>query len=148
MKLIFATNNKNKIIEVQALLNNKFNIQSLEEINCFEDIIENKDTIEGNAILKAKYVYDNYKVDCFADDTGLEVESLNGQPGVMSKRFSGADSTSNKNMDKLLKLMEFSENRKAKFKRGIKSLHNIGIKATWRKVFSYLYGIFIRSTTT
>ena len=116
MKLIFATNNKNKIIEVQALLNNKFNIQSLEEINCFEDIIENKDTIEGNAILKAKYVYDNYKVDCFADDTGLEVESLNGQPGVMSKRFSGADSTSNKNMDKLLKLMEFSENRKAKFK--------------------------------
>ena len=111
MKLIFATNNKNKIIEVQALLNTKFNIQSLEEINCFEDIIESKETIEGNAILKAKYI-----VDCFADDTGLEVESLNGQPGVMSKRFSGEDSSSDKNMEKLLKLMEFSKNRRAKFK--------------------------------
>ena len=116
MKLIFATNNKNKVIEVQALLNNKFNVQSLEEINCFEDIIENKKTIEGNAILKAKYIYDNYKVDCFADDTGLEVESLNGLPGVMSKRFSGPDSSPEKNMNKLLKLMELSENRKANFK--------------------------------
>ena len=116
MKLIFATNNKNKIIEVEALLKNKFNILSLKEINCYEDIKENKDTIEGNAILKAKYIYDNYKFDCFADDTGLEVESLNGQPGVMSKRFSGAESNSEENINKVLKLMKFSENRKANFK--------------------------------
>ena len=118
MKLIFATNNKNKIIEIKILLKNKFNILSLEEINCVEDIIENKDTIEGNAILKAKYIFNKYKVDCFADDTGLEVETLNGQPGVMSKRFSGSDYTE-ENINKVLKLMKFSENRKANFKTGI-----------------------------
>ena len=116
MKLIFATNNKNKVTEVQALLNKRFNVLSLEDINCFDDIVENKETIEGNAILKAKYIFNKYKVDCFADDTGLEVESLNGKPGVMSKRFSGPEFSSEKNMDKLLKLIEFSENRKANFK--------------------------------
>ena len=91
MKLIFATNNDDKIIEVQALLHEKIKIQSLKDINCFDEIVENKKTIEGNAILKAKYIYDKYKVNCFADDTGLEVDALNGLPGVMSKRFSGLD---------------------------------------------------------
>ncbi|MDA9357049.1 RdgB/HAM1 family non-canonical purine NTP pyrophosphatase [Flavobacteriaceae bacterium] len=116
MKLIFATSNKNKITEVQALLNREFDIQSLEDINCYDEIVENKDTIEGNAILKAKYVYGKYNIDCFADDTGLEVESLNGLPGVMSKRFSGLNYSAEKNIIKLLKLMKLSSNRKATFK--------------------------------
>lgn len=116
MKLIFATNNDDKIIEVQALLNKKFEIQSLKDINCFDEIVENKNTIEGNAILKAEYVHEKFKVDCFADDTGLEVESLDGLPGVMSKRFSGLDYSAEKNINKLLSMMNLFPNRKAKFK--------------------------------
>jgi XTP/dITP diphosphohydrolase len=116
MKLIFATNNNDKIIEVQALLNKKFDIQSLKDINCFDEIVESKETIEGNAILKAEYVYNKYKVICFADVTGLEVESLNGLPGLMSIRFSGSDYSDNKNICKLLSMMKSSSNRKAKFK--------------------------------
>ena len=116
MKLIFATNNNNKIIEVQALLNKKFDIKSLKDINCFDEIVESKETIKGNAILKAEYVYNKYKVNCFADDTGLEVESLHGLPGVMSKRFSGSNYSAEKNISKLLSVMKTSSNRKAKFK--------------------------------
>lgn len=116
MKLIFATNNDDKIIEVQALLNKKFEIQSLKDINCFDEIVENKNTIEGNAILKAEYVHEKFKVDCFADDTGLEVESLDGLPGVMSKRFSGLDYSAEKNISKLLIMMKSASNRKARFK--------------------------------
>jgi len=116
MKLIFATNNYDKIIEVKALLNKKFEIQSLKDINCFDEIVENKKTIEGNAILKAEYVHEKFKVDCFADDTGLEVESLDGLPGVMSKRFSGLDYSAEKNINKLLSMMKLFANRKAKFK--------------------------------
>ena len=102
MKLIFATNNDDKIIEVQALLHEKIKIQSLKDINCFDEIVENKKTIEGNAILKAKYIYDKYKVNCFADDTGLEVEALNGDPGVYSARYAGAQKDANDNMNLLL----------------------------------------------
>ena len=116
MKLIFATNNDDKIIEVQALLNKKFEIQSLKDINCFDEIVENKNTIEGNAILKAESVHEKFKVDCFADDTGLEVESLDGLPGVMSKRFSGLDYSAEKNISKLLIMMKSASNRKARFK--------------------------------
>ena len=116
MKLIFATNNDDKIIEVKALLNKKFEIQSLKDINCFDEIVENKNTIEGNAILKAEYVHEKFKVDCFADDTGLEVESLDGLPGVMSKRFSGLDYSAEKNISKLLIMMKSASNRKARFK--------------------------------
>ncbi len=116
MKLIFATNNDDKIIEVKALLNKKFEIQSLKDINCFDEIVENKKTIEGNAILKAEYVHKKFKVDCFADDTGLEVESLDGLPGVMSKRFSGLDYSAEKNISKLLIMMKSASNRKARFK--------------------------------
>lgn len=116
MKLIFATNNYDKIIEVKALLNKKFEIQSLKDINCFDEIVENKNTIEGNAILKAEYVHEKFKVDCFADDTGLEVESLDGLPGVMSKRFSGLDYSAEKNISKLLIMMKSASNRKARFK--------------------------------
>lgn len=116
MKLIFATNNEDKIIEVQALLNKKFEVQSLKDINCFDEIVENKKTIKGNAILKAEYIYNKYKVNCFADDTGLEVDALNGLPGVMSKRFSGLDYSPEKNISKLLSMMKSASNRKAKFK--------------------------------
>ena len=116
MKLIFATNNEDKIIEVQALLNKKFEVQSLKDINCFDEIVENKKTIKGNAILKAEYIYNKYKVNCFADDTGLEVDALNGLPGVMSKRFSGLDYSAKKNISKLLSMMKSASNRKAKFK--------------------------------
>ncbi|MCU4188163.1 non-canonical purine NTP diphosphatase [Flavobacterium sp. HXWNR29] len=116
MKLVFASNNKNKIQEIQALVPNTFQIVSLEDIGCFEDIPETADTIEGNAILKANYVTSNYGYDCFADDTGLEVEALNGAPGVYSARYAGEQKDANDNMDKLLSELKDKSNRKANFK--------------------------------
>ena len=103
MKLVFASNNKNKIQEIQALVPNSIQILSLEEIGCTEDIPETAETIEGNAILKANYVTEKYGYDCFADDTGLEVDALNGAPGVYSARYAGEQKDANDNMDKLLK---------------------------------------------
>jgi len=116
MKLVFASNNKNKIQEIQALVPNTFQILSLEEIGCTEDIPETADTIEGNAILKANYVTEKYGYDCFADDTGLEVEALNGAPGVYSARYAGEQKDANDNMDKLLSELKDKSNRKANFK--------------------------------
>lgn len=116
MKLVFASNNKNKIQEIQALVPNTIEILSLEEIGCIEDIPETADTIEGNAILKANYVTEKYGYDCFADDTGLEVEVLNGAPGVYSARYAGEQKNANDNMDKLLSELEDKSNRKANFK--------------------------------
>ncbi len=116
MKLVFASNNKNKIQEIQALVPNTIQILSLEEIGCTEDIPETADTIEGNAILKANYVTEKYGYDCFADDTGLEVEALNGAPGVYSARYAGEQKNANDNMDKLLSELEDKSNRKANFK--------------------------------
>ena len=116
MKLVFASNNKNKIQEIQALVPNTIQIVSLEEIGCFEDIPETADTIEGNAILKANYVAEKYGYDCFADDTGLEVEALNGAPGVYSARYAGEQKDANDNMDKLLSKLKDKSNRKANFK--------------------------------
>ena len=116
MKLVFASNNKNKIQEIQALVPNTFQIVSLEDIGCFEDIPETADTIEGNAILKANYVTSNYGYDCFADDTGLEVDALNGAPGVYSARYAGEQKDANDNMDKLLSELKDKSNRKANFK--------------------------------
>lgn len=116
MKLVFASNNKNKIQEIQALVPNTIQIVSLEEIGCFEDIPETADTIEGNAILKANYVTKKYGYDCFADDTGLEVEALNGAPGVYSARYAGEQKDANDNMDKLLFELKDKTNRKANFK--------------------------------
>ena len=116
MKLVFASNNKNKIQEIQALVPNIIQIVSLEEIGCFEDIPETADTIEGNAILKANYVTEKYGYDCFADDTGLEVEALNGAPGVYSARYAGEQKNANDNMDKLLFELKDKTNRKANFK--------------------------------
>ena len=116
IKLVFATNNENKIKEINALLTNSIKLLSLKDIGCYEDIPETADTIEGNAILKAKYVYEKYGYNCFADDTGLEIKSLNGEPGVFSARYAGEEKNADKNMDKVLqKLAPFSD-RAAQFK--------------------------------
>lgn len=116
MKLIFASNNQNKIREIQLLLPDTIQVLSLEEIGCHEDIPETADTIEGNAILKANYVTQKFGYDCFADDTGLEVEALNGEPGVYSARYAGAQRDANDNMDKVLENLRDKSNRRAQFK--------------------------------
>lgn len=116
MQLVFASNNKNKIREIQLLLPGFIQILSLEDINCFEDIPETADTIEGNAILKANYVKEKFGYNCFADDTGLEVEALNGEPGVYSARYAGQHKDANDNMDKLLDNLKGKTNRSAQFK--------------------------------
>lgn len=116
MNLVFASNNKNKIAEIQSMLPENIKILSLEDINCLEDIPETADTIEGNAILKADYVTHKYGYDCFADDTGLEVHALNGEPGVYSARYAGEQKNADDNMNKLLNALENEENRSAHFK--------------------------------
>jgi XTP/dITP diphosphohydrolase len=116
MKIVFATNNKNKILEVQQMLPSTIEIISLESIGCFEEIPETADTIEENAIMKANYITKKYGYDCFADDTGLEVESLNGEPGVYSARYAGEQRNDDDNMNKLLKSLENKPNRNAQFK--------------------------------
>ncbi|MDQ3193236.1 MAG: non-canonical purine NTP diphosphatase [Bacteroidota bacterium] len=116
MQLVFATNNKNKIKEVAAILNQDIKIISLEEINCNEEIPETSPTIEGNALQKARYIYKNYGFNCFADDTGLEVEALNGRPGVYSARYAGETKDSQDNMNKLLQELKDITNRNARFK--------------------------------
>ncbi|MCF6128735.1 non-canonical purine NTP diphosphatase [Flavobacterium sp. AS60] len=116
MQLVFASNNQNKIKEIQLLLPTSIQILSLEDIGCFEEIPETADTIEGNAILKANYVTEKYGYNCFADDTGLEVEALNGEPGVYSARYAGEQKGANDNMDKLLLNLKDTSNRVAQFK--------------------------------
>lgn len=116
MKLVFASNNKHKIQEIKQLLPHTFEIVSLEEIGCFEDIPETADTIEGNAILKADYVTQKYGLPCFADDSGLEVEILNGEPGVFSARYAGEQKNDNDNIEKLLYELQDKTNRRAQFK--------------------------------
>ena len=125
MKLVFASNNKNKIAEIQQLMPLGITILSLEEIGCFVDIPETASTIEGNAILKANYVTEHFGYDCFADDTGLEVEALNGAPGVYSARYAGEQKNADDNMTKLLLTLENHTNRKAQFKTVIAlNIHN------------------------
>lgn len=116
MKLVFASNNKNKILEIKHQLPADIELLSLEDIGCFEDIPETSNTIEGNAVLKADYVTKKYGYNCFADDTGLEVEALNDEPGVYSARYAGELKDANDNMDKLLAKLEGNENRNARFK--------------------------------
>ena len=116
MKIVFATNNANKIKKIQSLLPSTIEIISLESIGCHEEIPETADTIEGNSILKANYVTQKYGYDCFADDTGLEVEVLNNEPGVYSARYAGPQCLAEDNMKLLLKNLENKENRKAQFK--------------------------------
>lgn len=116
MQLVFASNNKNKIKEIQLLLPDSIQILSLEAIGCNEDIPETANTIEGNAILKANYVTQKYGFDCFADDSGLEVDALNGEPGVFSARYAGEPKNDENNIDKLVANLKDLENKKANFK--------------------------------
>lgn len=116
MKIVFSTNNQNKIKEIQSMLPGNIEIISLESIGCFEEIPETADTIEENAIMKANYVTEKYGYDCFADDTGLEVDSLNGEPGVFSARYAGEQRSPEDNMDKLLLNLKGKINREAQFK--------------------------------
>ena len=119
INLIFATSNQNKVLEIQKILPKKFNIKSLKDLNYFEDVPENETTIEGNAIFKAKYIYEKFNINVFADDTGLEVEALNGEPGVHSARYAGTTRSSEKNIKKLLKNLKNIKNRNARFKTAI-----------------------------
>lgn len=119
-KLVFATNNAHKLEEIRAILGDKVEVLSLKDIQCDVDIPETADTLEGNAVLKAEYIYRHYGLDCFADDTGLEVEVLNGAPGVYSARYAGGEGhDSEANMRKLLAEIEGKTNRKAQFRTAI-----------------------------
>lgn len=117
MKIVFATNNHHKLQEIHNILGSEFEIVSLKDIGCDVDIPETGNTLEENAMQKAQYVYDHYNLSCFADDTGLEVEALNGEPGVHSARYAeGTDHDSEANMAKLLSNLEGKDNRKARFR--------------------------------
>lgn len=116
LSIVFATANQNKVLEVLALLDDGINIVSLKDIGCEEDIPETRPTIEGNALQKAQYVIENYQVNCFAEDTGLEIEALNGEPGIFSARYAGEQRDSEDNMALVLKKLKGQNNRKAQFK--------------------------------
>ena len=115
-EIVFATNNLHKLTEIKEIVGDKYKILSLKDIVCNEDIPETASTLEGNAEIKARYIKDNYGYDCFADDTGLEVEALNGEPGVYSARYAGEVHDSLANMRLLLENMKDKENRKARFR--------------------------------
>ena len=123
-KMVVATNNAHKLKEIAAILGQEIELLSLKDIQCFADIPETADTLEGNARQKAMYIYENYGMDCFADDTGLEVEALGGAPGVFSARYAGEGHDSEANMQKLLKEMAGKENRKAQFRTVICLIRN------------------------
>jgi XTP/dITP diphosphohydrolase len=116
IRLCFATNNHHKVEEVRQALNGKIDLLTLEEINCFEELPETMPTLEGNSLQKATYVFDRYAIPCFADDTGLEVEALNGEPGVYSARYAGPQKNSENNVQRLLEKLNGCENRKARFR--------------------------------
>lgn len=116
MKLVFATNNQHKLQELQAMLGNHFELLSLTEIGCDEEIPEEQPTLEGNARQKAFYIYQKYGLPCFADDTGLEIEALNGEPGVFSARYAGEEKSSEANMNKVLDKMSKINHRDARFR--------------------------------
>jgi XTP/dITP diphosphohydrolase len=125
MKLCFATNNKHKLEEVAAAVGNNFTIVSLDELSVFDDLPETQNTLEGNAIQKAQFVYNKLKIPCFADDSGLEVEVLNGKPGVYSARYAGPQRNSEDNIDLLLKKIGDNPNRNARF-RTVIALEGLG----------------------
>jgi XTP/dITP diphosphohydrolase len=118
-KLVVATNNAHKLEEISAILGDEMELLSLKDIGCEADIPETADTLEGNARQKARYIYENYQLDCFADDTGLEVEALDGAPGVFSARYAGNGHDSEAYMQKLLRELEGKQNRKAQFRTAI-----------------------------
>jgi len=116
MELVFATNNKHKLEELQAILGNQFKLLSLNDIGCNEEIPEEQDTLEGNASQKAFYIYNKFGRNCFADDTGLDIEALNGEPGVYSARYAGDERSAEANMDKVLDKLAKIKNRNARFR--------------------------------
>jgi len=118
-KIVFATNNKNKLREMREIMDGIYEILSLDDIGCHEEIVEDADTIEGNAKIKANFITDRYHIDCFADDTGLEVEALDGAPGVYSARYAGEHCSYQDNVDKLLAALNGIENRRACFRTAI-----------------------------
>ncbi len=124
MKIIFATNNQHKLKEIREIIGDKINIQSLADIHCHEDIPETGTTLQENALLKAQFVKDNFGFDCFAEDTGLEVDALHGAPGVYSARFAGEHCSPQDNMEKLLNELQGESNRNARFKTVIALLLN------------------------
>ena len=124
IKIVFATNNQHKLRELQQILGNKFELLGLTDINCFEEIPETSPTIEENSMEKANYVRDKYKADCFADDTGLEIEALDGRPGVYSARYAGEEKNMDKNIEKVLSELENMPNRNARFKTVISLIIN------------------------
>jgi XTP/dITP diphosphohydrolase len=129
-KIVFATNNQHKLEEIRSILGEDFKVLSLSDIGCHEDIPETSDTLEGNAMQKAQYVFDKYGYACFADDTGLEVEALGGEPGIYSARYAALDGDdsishdSEANMAKLLRKLKGIENRKARFRTVIALINN------------------------
>ena len=116
MRLVFATNNRHKLEEVRDILGSGVEVLSLSDIGCNDDIPETADTLQGNALIKARHIYNKYNVNCFADDTGLEVEALNGAPGVYSARYAGDGHDSEANMQKLLQNLTGKSNRNAQFR--------------------------------
>ena len=116
MKLVFATNNKHKLQEVRDIVGDRVEVLSLSDIDCHDDIPETADTLQGNALIKARHIYDKYGMNCFADDTGLEVEALGGEPGVYSARYAGEECDSEANMLKLLQNLTGKNNRNAQFR--------------------------------
>lgn len=116
MKLVFATNNRHKLDEVRAIVGDRVEVLSLNDIGCHDDIPETADTLQGNALIKARYIHEKFGVDCFADDTGLEVEALDGAPGVYSARYAGEECDSEANMQKLLQNLTGKSNRNAQFR--------------------------------
>ena len=124
--IVFATNNAHKLSEIRQILGNSIEVLSLKDIGCDVDIPETGSTLEENALQKAQYVFDHYHLDVFADDTGLEVEALNGAPGVYSARYAGDGHDSEANMAKLLKELEHEDNRKARFRTVIALIQKVG----------------------
>lgn len=123
-KLVFATNNSHKLEEVRDVFGASYQVLSLKDIGCFADIPETAATLEGNALLKAQFVFDKYGYNCFADDTGLEVDALGGRPGVYSARYAGEDQNAENNMQKLLVELDRAVNRKAQFRTVIALIEN------------------------
>ena len=116
MKLVFATNNKHKLQEVRDIVGDRVEVLSLNDIDCHDDIPETADTLQGNALIKARHIYEKYGMNCFADDTGLEVDVLGGEPGVYSARYAGEECNSEANMLKLLQNLTGKNNRNAQFR--------------------------------
>lgn len=126
-KIVFATNNQHKLVEVRAVLGNQIEIISLEQLDCNDEIPETGNTLEANALIKAKYINEKFGLDCFADDTGLEVDALGGKPGVYSARYAGEAQNSRKNMEKLLENLSNTNHRSARFRTVIAFIENENI---------------------